>query len=304
MAKLTIPKEENMEPGHFGCLGCGGCLAMRYTLKALGRRTILSVPACCWAVMPGVYPYTNMVVPMLYTAFEATGAAISGIEAALKARGIEDVNVVGWAGDGGTFDIGIQALSGAAERGHNVISICYDNEAYMNTGIQRSSSTPVGAWTTTTTVGKTGDWKKAPKKNFMEIMVAHQIPYAATACTSYPEDFVRKLNKAKEIKGFKYLQVLSPCPTGWKYPPDKTIEIGRLAVKSCAYPVYEVENGVYKINKKPKKVPLKDYFALQGRFRHLPEKEIEKLQRNVDREWSLLLKKEEFTQDWAERNER
>ena len=150
MAKLTIPEEEYMYPGHVGCLGCGATLAMRYTLKALGQRTIVSVPACCWAVMPGVFPYTCLTIPMMYNAFEATGASISGIRAALDAKGIDDITVVGWAGDGGTADIGIQSLSGAVERGTDVIYIMYDNEAYMNTGVQRSSATPVGAWTSTT----------------------------------------------------------------------------------------------------------------------------------------------------------
>ena len=296
--KLTIPKDELMWPGHMGCLGCGATLAMRYALKALGRNTIICIPACCWAVMPGVWPYNNLQIPMLYTAFETTGASISGVRAALDARGREDVNVVGWAGDGGTLDIGIQALSGAVERGHNVLYICYDNEAYMNTGIQRSSSTPVGAWTTTTTVGTTQDWKKEPKKNMVEIMVAHRIPYTASASVGYPEDFIRKVQKAISIKGPKYIQVYAPCPTGWRAPPDKTLEIARMVVKNCIYPIYEVENGKYTINRKPvKKEPINDYFAMQGRFRHLPADMLEQIQSEVDHEWELLLKKEEFTKD-------
>jgi 2-oxoisovalerate ferredoxin oxidoreductase beta subunit len=296
--KLTIPEDEIMWPGHMGCLGCGGTLAMRYALKALGRKTIISIPACCWAVMPGVWPYNNLQIPMLYSAFETTGASISGIRAALDARGKEDVNVVGWAGDGGTLDIGIQALSGAVERGHNVLYICYDNEAYMNTGIQRSSSTPEGAWTTTTTVGVTQDWKKEPKKNMVEIMAAHRIPYTATATIGYPEDFVKKIQKALSIKGPKYIQVYAPCPTGWRAPPDKTMELARLVVKTCIFPIYEIEDGRYTVNRKPaKKEPINGYFGMQGRFRHLPAEFLEYVQKKVDKEWNLLLKKEEWTKD-------
>jgi len=298
LAKLSIPEEEYMDPGHMACLGCGATLAMRYMLKALGPRTIISVPACCWAVIPGVWPYNCIKIPMLYSAFETTGASISGLRVALDAKGKQDVNIVGWAGDGGTVDIGIQALSGAVERGHNLFYICYDNEAYMNTGIQRSGSTPIGAWTTTTPVGTTQDWKKAPKKNMVEIMVAHKIPYTATACTSYPEDFIKKLQKAKEIKGPKYIQILAPCPTGWRLAPNKTIEIGRLAVTTCAFPLYEVEYGKYKITRKPgKKKPIIDYIRQQGRFRHLPEKELEMIQQDIDREWEMLLKKERITNE-------
>ncbi|ODS41424.1 MAG: 2-ketoisovalerate ferredoxin oxidoreductase [Candidatus Altiarchaeales archaeon WOR_SM1_79] len=295
MAKLTIPREEYMFPGHMGCLGCGGVLAMRYVLKALGKRTIVSVPACCWAIMSGIFPNSCLSVPMVNTAFETTGASVSGIRAALDALGIKDVNVLGWAGDGGTLDIGIQALSGAVERGHDIIYVCYDNEAYMNTGIQRSSGTPEGAWTTTTPVGKTKAWKKGPKKNMVEIMVAHKIPYTATAAISYPEDLIKKVTKAKNIYGPKYIHIFSPCPTGWRMPPGKSVEIARLAVQTCAFPLYEIENGVYNITKKPKKKPLKDYLQMQGRFRHLPEEEIQKMQKDVDREWEILLKKEEFT---------
>jgi 2-oxoisovalerate ferredoxin oxidoreductase beta subunit len=297
--KFTIPTDEWMDVGHVGCQGCGGCHAMRYVLKALGQKTILSIPACCWAVMPTVLPYHNLKVPMLYTAFEVTGASISGIRAALDVRGRKDINVVGFAGDGGTVDIGLQALSGCVERGHNVFYICYDNEAYMNTGIQRSGSTPRGAWTTTTQVGSTEDWKREPKKNIVEIMVAHRIPYACTASVAYPEDLIKKLKKGLEIKGPKYYHIMAPCPTGWRYPPEKTIEYAKMATDACAFPIYEVEYGKYTINKKPaKKVPMKDYMMAQGRFRHLPDKEIAAIQVQVDYEWDLLLKKEEWTKDF------
>lgn len=298
MAKLS--EKELMFQGTTACPGCGAAHAMRYTLKALGKNTIMNIPACCWAVIPGVWPSRNLDIPLLYNAFEATGAASSGIRAALDAKGIgpDEVTVVGFAGDGGTADIGIQALSGCVERGTDTIQIMYDNEAYMNTGIQRSGATPYGAWTTTTPVGSRKVWKKNPKKNMMEIVNAHGIPYAATVSIGHPESMIDKLLKAKEIPGPKFIHIYAPCPTGWRSDPSVTIELCRLAVDSCVFPLYEIENGVYKVYKKPKnKVPVKDYLKLQGRFRHLPEEEVERIQESVDREWELLLKKEEFTQE-------
>ncbi len=294
--RLTIPAEEIMTPGHLACQGCGGALAMRYALKALGRKTILTIPACCWSVIDGPFPYSAVNVPLFHMAFEAAASTASGIRAAMEIKGKEDVNVVAWAGDGGTFDIGIQALSGAAERNDNIIYICYDNEAYMNTGIQRSSATPYGAWTTTTPVKH---FKKEPKKNIVEIMAAHRIPYVATASIAYPEDFVRKLQKAKNIKGTKFFHIITPCPPGWKTPPDITIKLARLAVQTCMFPVYEIENGIkYKINIKPKeKLPVTEYLKLQGRFRHLKEEDIKAIQEMVDKNWELLLKKEEESKE-------
>lgn len=292
--KLTIPEDEWLYPGNLGCQGCGGVLAMRYALKALGKKTILTIPACCWSVIDGPFPYSTMKLPLFHTAFETAASAASGIESALRVKGRDDITVLAWAGDGGTFDIGIQALSGAVERNQNFIYICYDNEAYMNTGIQRSGATPYGAWTTTTPVQK---FKARPKKNMMAIMVAHSLPYAATACISYPEDFIKKVKKAKSIKGPKYLQVLAPCPTGWRYDPSITIEIGRYAVESAAYPLYEVENGVYHITKRMKKRPVSEYLKPQGRFKHLTDDLVKQIQANVDREWAILLKTEAFTRE-------
>jgi len=297
MAKLTIPEEELMQSGHMACLGCGAAHAMRYALKALGKNTILSIPACCWAVIPGVLPFSNLKVPSLYTAFETTGASLSGIKAAMRVRGEEDVTVVGWAGDGGTADIGIQALSGAAERNEDIIYVMYDNEAYMNTGIQRSGSTPIGAWTTTTPVGKKGEWEKRPKKRMVDILAAHRIPYAATASIGYPEDMIRKFQKAKTIKGTRFIQVFSPCPTGWKSDPSKTVEIAQLAVRTRMFPLYEVENGVYRITLKPKEAPIEDYLKLQGRFRHLPADVVEYINQHIEMEWDRLLKMEQFTKE-------
>ncbi|MEM4700891.1 MAG: thiamine pyrophosphate-dependent enzyme, partial [Candidatus Bathyarchaeia archaeon] len=236
-------KEEYLLKGHAACAGCGPSIALRLLFKALGNKVIMVVPACCTTVIQGPYPYTSFAVPLQNMLFEATGATCSGIVAALKIRGLDDVTVVGWAGDGGTVDIGIQALSGAAERETNFIYICYDNEAYGNTGLQRSGATPYGAWTTTTPTGK-----KERKKDMPLIMAAHKIPYVATACPSYPVDFVNKLRKAKEIRGTKYIHVLAPCPTGWRYDTSKTVEIGRLAVQTGIWVLYEIEDGKFRLN--------------------------------------------------------
>jgi pyruvate ferredoxin oxidoreductase beta subunit len=267
-------------------------VSLRLLFKALGNRVMMVVPACCTTVIQGPYPYTSFALPLENVLFESTGAAASGIVAALKKRNLEDITVVGWAGDGGTVDIGIQALSGAAERETNFIYICYDNEAYGNTGMQRSGATPYGAWTTTTPSGK-----KERKKDMPLIMAAHRIPYVATACTSYPLDFVNKLRKAKEIKGTKYIHLLAPCPTGWRYDTSKTIEMGRLAVQTGLWVLYEIENGKFKLSSpsdrlvdKAKRKPVKEYFALQGRFRTMPEQDIEKIHKWIDEDWEQYRK--------------
>ncbi|MBL7071754.1 MAG: pyruvate synthase subunit beta, partial [Candidatus Omnitrophica bacterium] len=233
--RLSIPDIELMSPGHVACQGCGGALAYRYALKALGKNTIVTIPACCWSVIDGPFPHSSTRVPLFHTAFETAASVASGIKAALEIKGIDDVSVLAWAGDGGTMDIGIQALSGAVERGEDIIYVCYDNEAYMNTGIQRSSSTPHGAWTTTTPAK---NYKTGPKKNMVDIMVAHRIPYTATANTAFPEDFISKLQKARSIKGPKFIQILSPCPVGWKFPSHLAIKMAKLAFETCVYPLY------------------------------------------------------------------
>jgi 2-oxoisovalerate ferredoxin oxidoreductase beta subunit len=289
--KLTLPGEEILSPGHLACQGCGASLALRYALKALGRKTILSIPACCWAVIDGPFPYSAAGVPVYHCAFETAAATASGISHALAKQGKDDITSMAWAGDGGTFDIGLQALSGAAERGDHMIYVVYDNEAYMNTGIQRSSATPHGAWTTTTPVKQ---YKRGPKKNIMEIMAAHSIPYCATANIAYPEDFIKKLQKAKSIRGFKFIHLYAPCPTGWKHAPDITIRIARLATETNVFPLYEVEQGAYRINRKaanPK--PIADYLKLQGRFKHLNEDAVNGIQASVDANWRKLIKLEE-----------
>jgi pyruvate ferredoxin oxidoreductase beta subunit len=281
-----LPKEEYLLKGHAACAGCGPAVSLRLLFKALGRKIILVVPACCTTVIQGPYPFTSSAVPLQNILFESTGAAASGIVAALKQRKLEEITVVGWAGDGGTADIGIQALSGAAERGTNFIYVCYDNEAYGNTGMQRSGATPYGAWTTTTPTGKTES-----KKNMPLIMAAHRIPYVATACTSYPLDFITKLQKARTMKGTKYIHLLAPCPTGWRYDTSKTIEIGRLAVQTGMWVLYEIEDGKFKLTPpsdrlidKSKRKPIKEYLGMQGRFRGMPDSRVEQLQQQIDLE--------------------
>jgi pyruvate ferredoxin oxidoreductase beta subunit len=210
------------------------------------------------------------------------------------------IKVVGMAGDGGTMDIGMQALSGAMERGHDMLFVCFDNEAYMNTGIQRSSGTPMGASTTTAPAGKVSSGQKTWKKNMAEIMVAHNIPYVATACPSYPLDFIRKVEKAKSIKGPSYIHCFTVCPTGWRCGSHLAIAMGRLAVESGVFPLYEVENGKYKVSSEmPKKLkPVKDYFKAQGRFRHLGEAEIQKIQKKVESEYRKILDKAKYLKAW------
>jgi len=289
MARLTIPEQELMTSGHLGCPGCGATLVMRYALKALGPKMVLTVPACCWAVMSGAYPKTCVSVPFLDCAFEATGASISGLRAGLDAQGKKDVTVVGFAGDGGTADIGLQALSGALERGVDAIYIMYDNEAYMNTGIQRSGATPWGAWTTTTPVGKTGRMKREEKKDLMGIVLAHNIPYAATASIAFPEDFVKKLEAAKALHGPRFFHVLAPCPPGWKYPPEHTVRLGRMAVDSRVFPLYEVVRGRYRITRRAgRPTTVAEYLKVQGRFSHLDEAQVAEIQGRVDSRWERL----------------
>ena len=294
MKRAGIPVEEFLYSGHTACPGCGAMLIARYALKVLGKNTIMNIPPCCFAAVPGTFPDTSLGVPLLYNAFETSAATASGIEAALKIKGKkEKINVVAFAGDGGTADIGIQALSGAIERGHEIIYICYDNEAYMNTGIQTSSLTPIGAATTTNPVGKKGGWRVRSKKNMMDIVAAHNIPYAATVNPSYPMDFIKKIEKAKSIKGPSYIHAYSVCPTGWRCQSELGLEIGRLATESGIFPLYEFENGKYTINYKKKTKGVLEYYKQQGRFRHLSEDFIKDIQEIVDKEWAKLLFKEE-----------
>lgn len=287
--EINVPDREFMYSGHVGCPGCGAAIAMRFLLKALGEKTLLILPACCWSVIAGPYPQSTLKIPVLHSAFETGGAVASGVRAALDIQGKKDITVVTWAGDGGTFDIGFQALSGAVERNEDFIYVCYDNEAYMNTGIQRSSSTPYGAWTTTT---PGADWKKLRKKNIVEALVAHRIPYAATANIAFPEDLVRKAQKARGMKGSRFIHIYASCPTGWRIPSEMSIKIARMAVQTNIFPLYEVEDGLrYTINYKPKEYLVREYFKLQGRFRHLTDKDLQVIQEMVNEDWHLLLRK-------------
>ena len=289
MRKMEIPVSENLGQGHLACAGCGAAISMRLTLKALGEKTVLVIPASCWSIIPGSWPYSSFLVNVIHAGFVTGGATASGVRAALDIRGDHESVVAVWAGDGGTFDIGIQALSGAAERNEDFIYICNDNEGYMNTGTQRSSATPYLAWTTTTPVGQP---KENPKKDIMAIMADHQIPYAATATIAYPEDFLRKMEKAKRIRGTRFIHLLSPCPPGWRIASELVVKLSRLAVRTRVFPLYEVENGrTYTLQEESHVVPVKEYLKLQGRFNHLIEKDVEEIQRRVDDTWERLLRK-------------
>jgi len=288
MATLKeLSKEEYFLPGNATCAGCGAAIAIRLAQKALGPRTVFVVPACCTSVIQSAFPFTAFATPCLNIAFEAAAAAASGVVAAYEKRGLKDVTVLAWAGDGGTVDIGIQALSGAAERGTNFIYVCYDNEAYGNTGFQRSGASPYGSQTTTTPTGK-----KEHKKDVPMIMAAHKLPYVATACIAYPLDFVNKLKKAKEMVGTKYIQVLTPCPPGWRYSTEKTIEMGRLAVQTGIWALFEIEQGKFKLSSpsagladKSKRKPLEEYVKAQGRFSQITLEDIDEIKRWIDETW-------------------
>jgi 2-oxoisovalerate ferredoxin oxidoreductase beta subunit len=293
MAKLTIPAQELMFSGHAACPGCGPALAMRLVLKGLGPRTIVSIPACCWTVIATPYPTTALRVGLLDNAIEATGASLSGLRAAADAMNMKDVNIVGFAGDGGTVDIGLQALSGMLERRTNAIYVMYDNEAYMNTGVQRSGATPWGAWTTTTPVTGEARGKPERKKDIMGIVLAHRPVYAATLNPSFPEDFERKVERARDLVGPRFLHMFAPCPPGWKFDSAETIDLGRLATDSGIFPLYEVIDGRLRITRKISTLkPVEDYLRAQGRFRHLNADEMTTIQLEVRAEWERLLQRE------------
>jgi pyruvate ferredoxin oxidoreductase beta subunit len=295
--------EEHFAPGHRACQGCAEVLALRLALKALGRETIAANATGCMEIVSSPLPTTSWMVPYIHVGFENAAAVCSGIESGLKVLmrkgriGRKRVHCVAVAGDGGTADIGLQALSGALERGHDMVYICLDNEAYMNTGIQRSSSTPYGAMTTTTPPGRMSFGQATQKKNVAEIAVAHNIPYVATACPSYPWDLMKKVQKAAAVKGPAYVHILSVCPTGWRSQPEESIELGKLAVQSRAFPLYEVEGGRYRlVPKPPKQVGVMEYLKKQGRFRHLTDATMEEIQRRVDEQFRLLETKVRISQ--------
>lgn len=285
-----VAEVELFAPGHRGCAGCGCTVAMRLALKAAGKNTIATQATGCMEVVSTPYPETAWRIPWIHVAFENSAAVASGVEAALKALGRkEGVNVVAFGGDGGTVDIGFQALSGALERGHDMTYICYDNEAYMNTGVQRSGATPYGAATTTSPAGKVSMGNDRPKKDMPRIVAAHGIGYVATASVAFPLDFVEKVKKAIAHEGPSYVHVHAPCPPGWGIPSDKSIEITRLAVDCGMWVLYEVVDGEGRVTYKPaNKKPVKSYLRTQKRFKHLDDAVIGDIQAEIDKGWEGL----------------
>ncbi|MBN1177408.1 MAG: pyruvate ferredoxin oxidoreductase [Dehalococcoidales bacterium] len=297
-----VKKRENFAPGHRACIGCGEALAMRQAFKALDNNVIVVNATGCMEIFASQLPFTSWELPWIHTLFENAAAVASGIEAgykAMKRKGValpENTKVVAIGGDGATSDIGLQAISGALERGHDFTYICFDNEAYMNTGIQRSSATPFGAMTTTSPVGKKSTGQFSWKKNMPEIAAAHNIPYVATATHGYPFDLMAKVRKAVDTPGPAYVHILAVCPTGWRSATDTVNRQARLSVQTGVFPLYEVENGVYKMSiDLPKRRPITDYLKIQGRFRHLSDDIIEQIQERVELEYQKLLEKANVT---------
>jgi pyruvate ferredoxin oxidoreductase beta subunit len=313
-AKDVAERPELFMSGHRACAGCAAPTVLRLVMKATRGPTIVTNATGCMEVSSTIYPFTSWATPWLHTAFETAAANASGIESALKIlrkKGRikdEQVDVIAFAGDGGTYDIGIQALSGAVERGHDFLYVLYDNEAYMNTGIQRSGGTPLGASTTTSQAGTEVPGKLENKKPIADIMVAHDMPYVATASPYYWKDLIIKARKGIEVNGPAFLHVYAPCPRGWRSDPAKSIELSRLAVETCIFPLWEAVNGEYQLSTPSKvmalapqkKKPVKEYLQVQGRFRHLftpkHEKVLDEIQRQTDARWQRLLKKCGMTQ--------
>ena len=312
-AKDIAEKPDLFLAGHRACAGCGPANVLRMIMKATRGPTIVTEATGCMEVVSSIYPYTSWGVPWLHTAFETAAANASGIDAALrvmKKKGKvkqERIDVIAFAGDGGTYDIGLQALSGAVERGHDFLFVLYDNEAYMNTGIQRSGGTPLGAATTTTPAGSVMPGKLQHKKPISDIMVAHNLEYVATASPYYWKDMLQKVRRGLEVEGPAFLHVFAPCPRGWRCDPAKTIDYAKLAVESCVFPVYEVVNGNYELSAPSKlialapqkKKPVTEYLKGQGRYRHLftPQNMhiVDEIQRWTDERWTKLQRKVEQT---------
>jgi pyruvate ferredoxin oxidoreductase beta subunit len=309
--KDIASKPDLFLPGHRACAGCGPANVLRMVMKATRGPTIVTEATGCMEVVSSIYPYTSWAVPWLHTAFETAASNASGIEAALKIlkkKGKikqEHIDVIAIAGDGGTYDIGFQALSGAAERGHDFLFVLYDNEGYMNTGIQRSGGTPMGAATTTSPAGSVMPGKLQHKKPIADIMVAHGIEYVATATPYYWRDMLQKVRKGLEVEGPAFLHIFAPCPRGWRSDPAKSIDYTKLAAESCVFPVYQVVKGKYELSTPSKlialapqkKKPITEYLKGQGRYRHLftpqGKKVLDELQRFTDEQWAKLQKKVE-----------
>ena len=293
---FKINETEYILPGNRACQGCALSLAYRMALKALRENTIMNVSASCLCVLHGLYPSTPVKLPCLNNSFASSGATASGLVAGLRALNRADTTVVSFVGDGGTFDMGIQSLSGAAERGTNFIYVCYDNEGYMNTGTQRSSATPMGALTTTTPIAT----KQQHKKDFIKIMEAHDIPYVATASPSYPIDLYDKFVKAKKIKGTRYIHLSIPCPPGWGYPSKDTVKMGRLAVETGIVVLFEVEDGKFRFTGRSKtmaergnRLPVINYLEKQTRFQKMNLDQMHRFQQWVDSKWQEYMRRAE-----------
>jgi len=299
-----LPVEEPLAPGHRLCAGCGAPIAVRQILLAAPKDTVVANATGCIEVSTTVFPQSAWNRPWVHSAFENTAAVASGIEAGFKAlakRGEgKEHPVIAFGGDGGTYDIGLQALSGAIERGHRFLYVCYDNEAYMNTGIQRSGGTPMGAWTTTSQVGSRGFGKPQIKKDLMGIVVAHHLPYAATGSISHWKDLMTKVRKALARDGPTFIHVLAPCTRGWRFDASRTVKMAKLAVDTRFFPLYEVEDGVYRITVPvPSPKPVEEYIKAQGRFSHLllPQwaAELDALRKEVDGNYRRLEGLSKFT---------
>ncbi len=297
---LSLPEEEFVNPGNRACAGCGLGIAYRIALKALGKNTILVVPPSCLTVLQGLYPVAATKLPCLNVTFASTAAASTGMLAALRALGKTDTKVVAWAGDGGTADIGLQAISGAAERGDNFLFICYDNEGYMNTGVQRSGTTPQWAITANTPL----KGKLQPKKDVAAIMAAHHLSYVATCSASYPLDLYDKVVKALTFPGLKYIHIQIPCPPGWGFDTRHSVKLGKLAVETGLFELYEVEHDVLRLTGASRKiadkrslVPVAEFFRAQSRFRLMNVSQIEEIQEKITRKWAGAFEKEGDTDE-------
>lgn len=276
--------------GHKACAGCGGSLAVRIALKALGDRTVAVLPAGCMSAVGFNFPQLCFSNNAIISTFAGTASMMTGVLAGLRSKGEKDFTVVGFAGDGGTADIGIQALSGAIDRNDDILYICYDNEAYMNTGTQKSSLTPYGASTTTTPVGKVQRGNISEKKDMFGIVAAHGIPYAATASIGYIDDYIAKVRYAASVRGTKYIHVLSPCPTGWGIPTDRTVEFARSAVDCGLWPLAEYRDGKFCLNRKMTKPELlSEYIRGQKRFKHLSDDDLDHISKLRDSKWNRIL---------------
>ncbi|MBO4404379.1 MAG: hypothetical protein J5780_03505 [Treponema sp.] len=290
MINAKTLNEEEFFYGHKACAGCGGSLAVRIALKVLGEKAVAVLPAGCMSAVGFNYPQLCFSNNAIISTFAGTASMMTGVLAGLKARGINDAVVVGFAGDGGTADIGLQALSGAIDRNDDVLYICYDNEAYMNTGIQKSSLTPFGAGTTTTPAGKNVRGNLRQKKNLFEIVAAHGIPYAATASVGYIQDFINKVEKASKIRGTKFIHVIAPCPTGWGVKVDETVEVAKEIVDTGLLYLAEYENGKFKLTHNPEMfTDVGHYIRRQARFRHLTDGDIDLIVEGRNRKWEKIL---------------